>query len=540
MLLPLLITSRVWAADVLLPEATPSSLDDFSVASMVYDLVLNEISGGMYRVEDAERIRAWAGKDADGCFDTPECPGNLWDRTDARIALVLGVGQAEGGIEVTARFYDAVHTEPIHEVKDTIPTGTELAFAKDLAMALSETIATVPARGTASTGRKSSPPSVPVATTRVDEAPAVSSAEPAEPPEEERPRKSTKKADPEPPPADEEEELARPRRAEDHDDSPVTKERKPSRVVDEEEDDIPDFNPKDDRPKDEEEEERVDAAEREVEEKDLPSTRELSRDAAKAEAERAAMKIPEGAYQRYVASGLSQDDWRKAARVRKFGFFLEAAGGYALWDTDRAYGVWVDLDEQDGNYVTTAASTWEGSGTGPDGGGGAVLFGTAGLTFTWWFEGSVSAGIQQGRKYLEAGYECSACEESVVEVAFDPVTGTQFWIQPKLRFIPVVTGVVKPYVLVSGDIALYDGFVPDTEVVDFPNAEGGLNWGVAGGLGLFVDAVPHLSFFAEVPVSVTLSPLWRSYDDPGVATQPEGIPGKGAVLRLLGGVSTHF
>lgn len=523
MLLPLLLTSAGWAADVLIPEATPASLDDFSVAYMVYDLVLNETNGGLYRVDDADRIRAWAGPDADGCFDSDACPANLWSRTDARIALVLGVGREEKGIAVTVRFYDANHTAPIREMTDVLPEGTELAFAKEVAMALSETIAGIAPREATVAATPA------VKTTKTTPAEVMKPIEVVKPPEVVK---------------DEEEELARPARKEDLDESPVTKERKNSRKTDEEEEEIiPDFNRTDDEPKGEDDrtdEEAVDASERELEERDLPSTRELARDKDKAEAEQAKMKIPDRAYERYAASGMGADEWLAAKRVRKMGFFIEAAGGYALGDTDRAYGVWVDLDDVDGNYVTTAASTWEGSGTGPDGGGGAVGLGTLGVAVNWWFEVSVSGGIQQGRKYLDAGYECTACEESLVAVPFDPVVGTQLWVQPRLRFIPVVTGIVKPYVLVSGDLAFYDGFVPDTDVIDFPNAEGGMNWGIAGGIGVFVDATPHFSVFAEVPVSVTLSPLWRSFDDPGVATQPEGIPGQGAVLRLLGGLSYHF
>jgi hypothetical protein len=508
-LLAILLAPRAAAADILIPEATPESLDDFSVAYMVYDLVATELNSGMFRVDDADRIRAWAGKDADACFDVPECPGNLWGRTDARLAVVMGVGHTDAGLSITVRFYDPDHTDPIREMQDVVPAGAELAFAKDVVMAVNETIVTIPPRGRTLTGTGGTS----TGTGGTSRTPAPADDEEVLPPVPDEKGGRVQR-----PPRDEDEELDGPR-PEEHDDTPVTKDRKPLGDDDE----------------------VVDDAEKHLDEKDLPSTRELAKDRAQDEAERRQMGIPQGAYERYKDSGLSQKEWMRSARVRHLGAFVEAAGGYGIGDTDRAYGVWVNLvDSGDGTFTSSAASTWEGSGKGPDGGAGLAVFGAVGLTATWWFEFSVAGGIQQGKKYLEAGWECTACSTPTESVPFDPVTGTQLWIQPKVRFLPVVTGLVKPYVVVSGDIALYDGFVPDTELVDFPDAGSGANWGVGVGLGVAVDALPNLSFFAEVPFSVTLSPLWHSYDDPAVATQPAGIAGQGSVLRLLGGVSVRF
>ena len=129
---------------------------------------------------------------------------------------------------------------------------------------------------------------------------------------------------------------------------------------------------------------------------------------------------------------------------------------------------------------------------------------------------------------------------SGTELSFDPVPGTQLWIQPRVRAFLVPTGVVKPYALGSLDLVIYDGFVPDTSDVDFPNAAGGLTVAGRVGAGVAIDATSSLSFFVEVPYSITISPLWRSYDDLTVTRQPAGIPGQGGLLRLMGGVGVHF
>ena len=97
-------------------------------------------------MDDGEALRRWAGKDADGCFDNPDCPLVLWGRTDARLAVVLGVGHTDTGLSITVRLYDPTHQGAIREIRDVVPSGAELAFAKDVAVAVNETIAGIPRR----------------------------------------------------------------------------------------------------------------------------------------------------------------------------------------------------------------------------------------------------------------------------------------------------------------------------------------------------------------------------------------------------------
>lgn len=475
----LALTSPTSAAEVLFPEATPIALDDFSVAYIVYEMVYGEVANGLFDIEGGESIRKWAGADADGCFDNDACPANLWDRTDARLALVMAAGAQDGGTAIEIRFYAWNRREPLRVMKDIIPGGTELAYAKDVSIAVAEVLAEVPRRPTGPLPA-AKPPSDPAVVDDEpmeddDPAPAAPRRTPQPPPEEE--------AEPEPPrrtsgslPADDEE-----------------PERRPSGGSD------------------------------------------VGGGRVSAEDQRA-LGVSARLAQKWRESGMTVEAWRDAERIRSRRVSLELAGGWGMGNTDRGYGVWVGLENQNGVLTTTAASTWEGAGVGM----GVSAWAGLGYAPVTWLEVGLNGGIQQGKKYLEAGWECGECNPASDEVPFDPVTGTQLWISPKIRLHPVAAGVIKPYLLTSLDLSFYDGFVAETTTIAFPGAEGGLAYGVGFGGGIAVDATPDVSFFAEVPYSLTMSPVWRSYDDPAVATQPAGLTYGDGLLRFVGGVSLHL
>lgn len=118
------------AGDVLVPEATPAQLSDFSVAYLFYDMVVSQLRDQGIAVQDADVIRGWAESDADACWDNPDCPRLLWDRDAGGSALVvLGVGQTANGLEVNARIYKAGETEPTETVHEIVPGGSEERLA---------------------------------------------------------------------------------------------------------------------------------------------------------------------------------------------------------------------------------------------------------------------------------------------------------------------------------------------------------------------------------------------------------------------------
>lgn len=563
MLLALLSVAN--AADVLIPEATPASLDDFSVAYMVYDLVVGQVGGSMYAVEDGDAIRKWADKDAEGCFDEPACPANLWGRTDARLAVVMGVGKADGGLAITARFYEPGRADPLREIQDVVPAGAELAFAKDLAMAVNETIVGIPKRKSVATVEAAEAAGGDPVAERAALAAEVRA-------EAEREARAKAKAAEEEAEAEEERAAAERRKIAEAErkavaleEPPPTKEKRGSRGSGEEDAAIDAIEGEPGPPEPlrfdtSDDEEPADASEKDLDGSEVRGVSRGEGASERDEQERRRMRLPRGAYERYRASGKEAEDWLADARVRQHLVSIEAAGGWGFGSTDRAYGVWVSL----GTTVTSGgaeefevltASTWEGGGKGEGGGSGLAAGAAVGFQVAWFVQPGLSIGVQQGRKYLEAGWECEQCEEPVTELDYPPVVGTQGWIQPRVRFFLTPTGILKPYLLGSLDIGLYDGFVPYTDDFDFPVAKGGVRMGASGGVGLAVDAIERLSFFVELPYSFTFPPVWRSYDDFAVENQPAGLPDRPClvgddtesclrwpegVFRPVLGVAVHF
>src|SRR5436190_19037289 len=108
------------AADVLIPEATPRGLDDFSVAFLFYEMVVDAARKEGLDYEDAEVIRGWAGPEGDGCWDNDACPANLWDRTSARLAVVMSVGATDAGLEVDVRLHNADESAPFKVLREVL------------------------------------------------------------------------------------------------------------------------------------------------------------------------------------------------------------------------------------------------------------------------------------------------------------------------------------------------------------------------------------------------------------------------------------
>lgn len=159
----LLLLSPAWATDVLLPAATPASVSDFSVAYMISDLVVNALEDRGLDVDDDGEIGRWAGGDAVGCFDNPACPQILFGRTDARIAVVLGVEVRPDGFDIEARLIPA-GDEDGEIMREFVPAGQETRFAARVAEVVAARVPELPPR-----------------------AMPMRAGDPAEPPEEEEP-----------------------------------------------------------------------------------------------------------------------------------------------------------------------------------------------------------------------------------------------------------------------------------------------------------------------------------------------------------------
>ncbi|MFN7144706.1 MAG: hypothetical protein ACK4YP_13100, partial [Myxococcota bacterium] len=134
------------ATDVLFVEATPVTLDDFSVAGLFYGMVLSAADEERLDYEDADAIRKWAGKDADTCWDNDVCPANLWDRTDARLAVVMSVGQEADGLKVEVRLHGVDEVAPFKTLRETVGPGEEFEAAARIAAAAADALPLLPPR----------------------------------------------------------------------------------------------------------------------------------------------------------------------------------------------------------------------------------------------------------------------------------------------------------------------------------------------------------------------------------------------------------
>ncbi len=138
--------SMALAAEVLIPSATPLTPDDFSVAESFYrQVVAASLQAGL-AVEDADGIRVWAGADAENCFDTESCPGSLWNRTDARVALVMRVGKGTNGTLVEVRLFAPDDPTPLKVMRETVQPGKEASFSAKLALTTQEVLSITPER----------------------------------------------------------------------------------------------------------------------------------------------------------------------------------------------------------------------------------------------------------------------------------------------------------------------------------------------------------------------------------------------------------
>lgn len=467
------------AADVLLLDATPVSVDDFSIAGLFYGMVTSAADDAGLDYEDADTIRKWAGNDADTCADQEDCPANLWERTDARLAVVMSVGQTPKGLEITVALHGVEEAGAFKALRQVVAPGQEMAYAATIAKAAKDALPLLPERKPVASGvlviedetitgelpdlDDEPPPRTEPGRTRSE--PTERATKPETPPERTKPERPTK-----------------PEKPEKTERSPVAR---------------------------------------------LGS-----------EEEQRKMGIPDGAYSRYTESGKPSKTWLADNRVRSGHVFLELEGGYTLGDVDRGYGVRLRVEDAGNDaFQTVATSTWEGNGASAAPGFGFAL----GYAPTWFLDTSVQVAVQYGRKHLNTGWEClQGCDPPASEYTHDPVSAVQAILEPRIRVYPVATGLVKPYALVGFAFLFHDGFeVPDPDFGEYPDTAPGASFGPTGGVGLSVDAASRFSVYAEVPATLLLAqPVESGAAD--VTLTPDSLESSGYLLRITGGLTIRL
>ena len=254
--------------------------------------------------------------------------------------------------------------------------------------------------------------------------------------------------------------------------------------------------------------------------------------------ERARLGVPWGDYAKYKESGLAEAAWLKSAKVHAGHGYVEAGGGYAIGDVDRGYGVRVEIDA---DFESSAVSTWTGSGASE--GGAPVGRLAVGYVPSWFLDTSVAFGIQGGQKHLNTGWHCTeGCELSDDETPYAAVDAAQFTLEPRVRVLPLATGLVKPFALTGLHMAFYDAFhVPDENTaVKYPDVASGIAFGFMAGAGVMIDPTPNLSVLVEVPFTYVLSDGTARSIDPALPLVPTELEGNGWTLHFVAGVQARL
>ncbi|MCK6504176.1 hypothetical protein L6R53_12370 [Myxococcota bacterium] len=135
--LGLLLGTRAVAADVVLPDFTPATMDDFAAADDLGNLARMALEDRGLVVLGGEALEALVGDAALACADEVSCPVNLWGRIDASTAVVGRVGQEDGLLHVRILVYEGRGSRATRTYEERLPPAAAgellLRVADDLA-----------------------------------------------------------------------------------------------------------------------------------------------------------------------------------------------------------------------------------------------------------------------------------------------------------------------------------------------------------------------------------------------------------------------
>lgn len=125
------------AADIVLPDFTPATMDDFATADDLGNLARMALEERGLVVLGGEALESLVGDAAMACADEVTCPVNLWDRVDAPTALVGRVGQEDGLLHVRVLVYEGRGSRATRTYEERLPPAAAgellLRIAEDLA-----------------------------------------------------------------------------------------------------------------------------------------------------------------------------------------------------------------------------------------------------------------------------------------------------------------------------------------------------------------------------------------------------------------------
>jgi hypothetical protein len=498
----MLLTVTALANDLLVPGFSAKPGSESAGAEMMYAATIDALRDRRIDFLDDNDIRTFTGTAGDNCSLDAACPANLWGSLEGRLAMVGTVGMSGDQITVIVEFYRPDVDGPVEFVQDELPTKNVHQLAVDLALIADDLLrmketppagAAVAAAGLGAVGGAAATaailgsledPSENGDGAAVASDPAFADAPPVVPLEEEP-------FLPQPEPAPEPAVVAEPAP------KPVRKAR--------------------------------------------PAPTATSNSS-----EQRQMGIPAYAYQMYQKSGKDAKQWMADEKVRSRRFFVEIHAGVALGDVKRRYATRVAVQEEgEGQYYTLAY--YERDNLLP---GAAFSVATSfGYTPVWWFEGGLLMGIEFPQKELITGWEAYTPDNeygdrdpaSSDQVIYPPATAMTLLLEPRVRFLFLPIGIVKPFGLLGWSTRFYDRYeTPDLAHVKFPDRTGIVSSGPTAGFGLSYDPQHRASGFIESTFTKLVGPKIVDQGRENMSRIPEPDEGSGIIATIRAGVTTRF
>lgn len=207
----------------------------------------------------------------------------------------------------------------------------------------------------------------------------------------------------------------------------------------------------------------------------------------------------------YLNSPFEVSEWLKVQRIRSNNVLVEIHLGVSFGDVVRRYDTRIGLTPQLETYGIYEYDSWI------SGGPGVNMGGSIGYAPTWWLETSIYGGVVLYQKELSTGWEVQEQQNPgvVIEddsVNYDPTTSAVGHIEPRVRLFMAPSGPVKPYIMGSAFIRIFDGYnPPNLETVNYSPLPGGVHVGATGGIGLAFDSYSPVGVFIEIPYTYLLN-----------------------------------
>ncbi|MCP4918521.1 MAG: hypothetical protein GY913_16575 [Proteobacteria bacterium] len=113
---------------VILPDFTPESVSDFTVALTITETLRRDLEARGITVIDGATLLDTVGDNADGCAETPECLPAIWEKYDAPLALVGSLANTDGGLDITVSFHQPEEESAISDYNEVVFPGAELEY----------------------------------------------------------------------------------------------------------------------------------------------------------------------------------------------------------------------------------------------------------------------------------------------------------------------------------------------------------------------------------------------------------------------------